>query len=80
MSIYSLHVPIAFGGKAGFDMNRRYTFPQVVLASVTLVRGGAGDGGARARAMCEPVLPLCSVAIPVLSGVGLDPKLMEQKL
>ena len=52
-----------------------HIFPQGVLAAITLVGGGAGDGGAKAGTGCEAGLPLCSVAITTLSGVGSDPKL-----
>ena len=52
------------------------TFPWGV---VTLVGGGAGDRGARARSKCEVGLSLCSVAVTTLLGVESDPKLKEQK-
>ncbi|EPY85525.1 hypothetical protein CB1_000371018 [Camelus ferus] len=39
-----------------------------VLAAITLIAGGAGDGGARAGATCEPELLLCSVAFTALPG------------
>ena len=80
MSLYSLHVPNAFGGRPGFDKNTSHIFPQGVLVAITLVGGGAGSGGARAGAMCKPGLPLCSVAIAALSETGSDPKLLEQKV
>ena len=54
-------------------------FPQGVLSAVTLVGGGAGDRGARARSKCEVGLSLCSVAVTTLLGVGSDPKLKQQK-
>ena len=44
--------------------------PQGVLAATALVGGGAGDGGARAQARCEPELLLCSVVINPLLGKG----------
>ena len=50
VSLYSLHVPSRFGGRAGSDVSRSHIFPQGVLAAITLVGGGAGDEGARARA------------------------------
>ena len=49
-------------------MNMSYVFPQVVLAAIILVGGGAGDGGARAGASYEAGVPLCSVAVTVLWG------------
>ena len=57
----------AFGRRAGFDEDASHIFPQGVLAAMTLVGGGAGDGGARAR--CEAGPPLCSVASNTLLGV-----------
>ena len=50
------------------------------VKSVTLVGGGAGDGGARARAVSDPGLPLCSGAVTAISVEVLDPTLMEKKL
>ena len=47
---------------------------------ITAVGRGDGDKGPRAGASCEVGFPLCSEAVTVLSGVGLDPRLMEQKL
>lgn len=44
-SLYKLCVPSAFGGKAGFDMDAKYIFPQGVLAVTALVQGVTGDGG-----------------------------------
>ena len=79
-------MPSGFGGKAGFEMSMGHVFPRGVLAAVTHcwrwgweVGGGAGDEGARARAWCEPVLLLCSVADTALCGVGEGPKVLEQK-
>ena len=50
VSLYRLHVPIAF---AGFGVDVCHVFPQGVLAAITLAEGGTGNGGARARACCE---------------------------
>ena len=69
-SFYILHVPSGLGGRAGFGVNTSHVFPQGELAAITLVEGGAGDGGARARARCEPRLPLCSVAFTTILGLG----------
>ena len=44
-------------------------FPQGVQAAITVVGGGAGDGGAMGGVWCEGGLPLCSVAIIILSGI-----------
>lgn len=56
-----------------------HAFPQSVLAAITLVGGGAEDGGARARVMCDLGSFLRSVATTTLSGLGLGPKVLEQK-
>ena len=58
-SIYSLHVNSAFDGRTGFDVNTSHAFPQGVLAAITSVGGGAGDGGARAGVRYEVGLPPC---------------------
>ena len=79
VSLYRLHVPSAFGGRAGFDVDASNIFLQDVLASVTLVGGGTAHRGAKAEAGCEARLPLCSVAITALLWVGSDPELVEQK-
>ena len=54
-------------------MDASCIFPQGVLAAVTLVGGGAGDGGAGASAGYEAGIPLCLVSITALLGVGLTP-------
>lgn len=59
-----LHVPKAFGGIAGCEVDASHMFPQVVLAVATLVARWAGDGGA--GTMIEVVLTLFSVAITAL--------------
>lgn len=43
VSLYVLYVPGVIG-RAVFEGNRSLFFPQGVLATVTLVGGGAGDG------------------------------------
>lgn len=70
-------MPNAFGGRFGFDVDARHSFPQDVLATITLVGGRAGDGEARAGIGHEAGLPLCSAAITALLGVVTDPKLLE---
>ena len=70
VSLYTLQVPSAFGGRARFDVNRSHLFTQGVLAAINLVGGRVGDGGGRAIARCEAGLPLCSVAITALLGQG----------
>lgn len=71
--LYRLHIPSAFDGRAGFDMDPTHVFPQGVLAAMTLVEGRAGDEGATARAIREARLLLCSVAVTTLLGVGFNP-------
>lgn len=61
----------------GFDLDQSHIFLQGVLATITLVRGGPGIGGARARA--EVGFPLFSLAITSLLEMGYDPKLLKQK-
>ena len=73
-SLCRLRVPIPFGGRAGFDMDASHVFCQGVLAAIILVGGEVGDGCARAGVGYEVGLPLCSVAITALLGVGSDPK------
>ena len=79
VSLYRLHVPIAFGMKAGFNLDVSHVFPHGVLAAITLVVGWAREGGATTGPGCETGLPLCSVAITALSRVGSDLNLLEQK-
>ena len=64
----------AFGRKVGFDKDASNVFPQGVLATITLVGDVADFGGARTCSGCEVGLPLCSVAVDTLSGVGSDLK------
>ena len=72
-SLYSLHVTNGFGGRAVSDVLTNHVFPQDGLAAVTLIGSGAGDGGARARAVCWLGLLLCSVANTTPLGVGVGP-------
>ena len=60
-------------------MSIGHTFPHSVLASVTLVAGGVGGGGARWRGRCELGLLLCSVADTTPLGGRLGPKWLKQK-
>lgn len=77
-SLYSLHVSSGFNSRAGFDVTR-HIFLQGVLRTGTLGGGRTGDGGVVAGASREPGLPLCSVTVITLLGVGLNSKLLEQK-
>lgn len=69
-SLYSLHVPSGFAGRAGSDLSLRHVFLQGVLAALTLVGSGTGDGGARAGARCDSGLLLCLVTITAPLGSG----------
>ena len=40
-------LPNAFSGEARFDMDISHIFPQGLLAALSFVGGGAGDGGGR---------------------------------
>lgn len=77
--LYRLSVPNAFAGRAGYDLDASKILPQGVLAAINLIGGGAGDERDRAGAGYEVGLPLCSVAITTVSGVGSHPKLLQQK-
>lgn len=59
--------PVALVGKAGSEVSKDPIFSWGVLAAVILVRGRAGDGGARAQPGESWLLP-CSVAVTSLSG------------
>lgn len=74
-SLYNLYVPSGLGGRAGFDVNRSIFFPPGVLAAITLVGGGAGEGVAKARTSVRWVFPLvsgchCSISDRVNSHVA----------
>lgn len=63
--LYPLHVSIAFGERAGFEVDESHVFPQDVLATYILVGSGAAVGGNR----CEAVQPLDLASIIVLLGM-----------
>lgn len=73
---YCLRVPSGFGGIAGFDLNTSHVFSQVLLAVITLIVGVAGDVGTRAGYRFELRLPLCSVAVSALLGLGVGSVLL----
>lgn len=50
-----------------------HVFLQVILATLTLVRGRPGDGRPKTGAGCVAGQPFCSVAITALSECGLVP-------
>ena len=54
-SLPSLGVPGGFGGTAGLEASVGPISPRDALRVITLVGGGAGDGGATARARHSPV-------------------------
>ena len=62
ISLFGLHV-----SRNGFSVNNSCTFPQDVLATITLTGGVVGVGETKIWARCE-VRPLCSMAIASLSG------------
>ena len=70
MSLYHLHVPSNFGGRAGSNASICQVFLQCVLAAVTFVGSVTRDGGARARSRCELGFLLCSLANITGVGVG----------
>lgn len=70
----SLCIPSGFGGRAGSQLSVGCIIPLGVLASITLVKGRVGNGGAKARAKCELGLLLCSVAITILLVAESGPK------
>ena len=37
VSLYGLYLPMAFGGRAGFDVNTSDIYPQDMLLGITLV-------------------------------------------
>lgn len=78
-SLMSTAYAHAFGGKARFYVYSSHIFPQGILATVTLVVFIAGEGEARACAGYELGLPLCSVAVTALSGIGSALKLLGWK-
>lgn len=43
--LYSLHVLSGFDDRVGSDVNTIHILPQGALAVITLVDGGAGEGG-----------------------------------
>ena len=54
--LYSLHVPSGFGGRVGPEVSTGHIFPSGLMAVITLVGGGTGDRGVRARAGTSPML------------------------
>ena len=60
-------------------MSTCHVLLQAVLAAISLVAGTSADGGSKARARYEPGSLLCSVANTTLFGMGVGPKLLEQK-
>ena len=73
-------MPVVLVRELDFDMNPSHIFPQGVLVTITSLGGRAMERVVRTRGRSEPRLPLYSVAVPTLSGVGLRSKLLKQKL
>lgn len=74
--LYKLHVPNAFGGRAGLEVDASCVFPQDVQAATTLVEGGSRDGGQELEPAVKWDVP-CSVATIAGSGGKPDPSLLE---
>ena len=73
-------MPVVLVRELDFDMNPSHIFSQGVLATISSLGGRAMERVVRTRGRSEPRLPLYSVAVPTLSGVGLRSKLLKQKL
>ena len=77
VSSYSLPVFSGFGAKAESEVRTGYVFSQGALAADTLVGHKVGDGGALARARCEPGLLPGFMAVDTLKVEGLESKGLE---
>lgn len=69
VSLYRLHVPNAFGERAGFDVDPSHVFPQGVLEAITLLGSDAGERGTSAGTGCV-VGFLSSVTVTNLPELG----------
>ena len=69
----SLCVLSGFGGRAGSDVSTGHVFPQDVLAAITLVGGGAGDGGVGPEPGMSQVFYAQWLSLPYL-GQGKSPR------
>lgn len=76
-TVYLCPGPLA--GRGGSAVSKSHIFSQGVLAVVSRVGCGAGDGEAGAGTRCESGLLLCSVANTPLTGARSGPKVLEQK-
>ena len=74
---YSLPVFSGFGAEAESEVRTGYVFSQGALAADTLVGHKVGDGGALARARCEPGLLPGFMAVDTLKVEGLESKGLE---
>lgn len=69
VSLYRLHVPSAFGRRAGFDMDAKSGLSSGCTGSYHLDEGMHGDGIGRTGARCEVRLPPYSVVLHSLIGI-----------
>ena len=63
-------------GKTGFDVDPSYDFPQDMLATITLTVSASGVEGCNVCAEYEAGLPLYSIDVANLSGLGSAPYLL----
>ena len=79
-SLYSLWVPCGFGGRAGSDVKQESCLVPVGADSCHFGRSwNCWRWSSSSQSQCEVRLLLCSVASTTLLGVGVSPKLVEQK-
>lgn len=82
VSVCSLWVPSGFSGRVGSEVSMGYIFPPPPSPRCTdgyhTGEVWDGDEGAGARTKCKPGL-LWSLAFTILSGLGLEPTMMEQQ-
>ena len=71
VSLCSLYVPSGFCWRAGSEVSLGHKFPQGLLAAITLVGGGARDGGTRVSAGVS-----MSVTVTILLGVLVGPTML----
>ena len=75
-------LPNAFSGKARFDMDISHIFPQGLLAALSFVGGGAGDGGGQSVHSAWAGTHTSAEAVTgnsAASGTGLSPPYLQGK-